>query len=167
MAAYSLTTSASEGVRARVRTPGKYIVMFAAAALAVIFGATSLLRRVDHGAAFRPAAEKPAAGPANAVALPEFLVDLSPDQDGRVTYLRLSASVLMSKRAGARGVERVTEAAPQIGERLTFLLRGLTPQDFEGEAGMARVKTEMLRRVNLVIAPDEAQDVVISDLVIQ
>lgn len=167
MAAYPMAMAAGETGRVRVRTPGKYIVMSVAAALIVIFGAMSVLRSFDGATA--PSADGAAAatGPTNAVQLPEFLVDLAPDSSGRISYIRLSASVLVPAKYGERGAERVTAATPEISERINFLLRGLKPEDFAGEAGMARVKTELLRRVNLVIAPDQAQDVIISDIVIQ
>lgn len=166
MAAYPMAMAAGETGRVRVRTPGKYIVMAVAAALVVIFGAMSVLRSFDGATATADGAAV-ATGPTNAVQLPEFLVDLAPDSSGRISYIRLSASVLVPAKYGVRGVERVTAATPEISERINFLLRGLKPEDFAGEAGMARVKAEILRRVNLVIAPDQAQDVIISDIVIQ
>jgi flagellar FliL protein len=165
-----MTQTMALGARARVRTPGKYIVMSTAAALLMVFGATSLLKDLEYAPPINIGGQsgvRAAAIRADLVPLREFLIDLSPDQSGRVAYLRMTASVALPSKAGARALARVRETEPQIAERITFMLRGLAPEDFGGEAGMQRVKAEMLRRVNLVIAPDVAADIVISDLVIQ
>ncbi|MGE0409182.1 MAG: flagellar basal body-associated protein FliL [Amphiplicatus sp.] len=163
-----MTNTIMLGARQRVRTPGKYVVMFAAAALLVIFGATSLLRDIDHAQPLTLAgASTGAPGSTDIVPLREFLVDLAPDRSGRVTFLKLSVQIVAPPKSGARFVERVAAAEPLIAERVTFMLRGLSPEDFAGEEGMRRVKAEIRRRINLVLAPDEAADVVISDLVIQ
>lgn len=167
MAAYPMTMASGASARVRVRTPGKHIVLFLGAALLLLFAAAGIFQKIQNGAADPGVVGAATAGPANAIALPEFLVDLAPDSSGRISYIRLSVSVMVPAKTGARGVERVTAAAPAIGERINFLLRGLSPEDFAGEAAMARVKAELLRRVNLVIAPDEAQDVIINDIVIQ
>jgi flagellar FliL protein len=167
MAAYP-TSMAAEGLRARVRTPGKYIVASIAAALLVIVGATSLVGTLGKSEV-TPAKKGAAslAGDADRIALPEFLVDLAPDSSGRIAYIRLSASIVLPEKSTVADVERVTAAIPAMQERIAFLLRGLTPEDFSGEAGMTRVKGEILRRVNLILAPEEARDVLIRDIVIQ
>jgi flagellar FliL protein len=102
-----------------------------------------------------------------AVTLKEFLVDLAPDRTGRVAYMRLQASIKAEPGATAEFARAVDARRDEISERLAFLFRGLSADDFEGEEGMSRVKAEMLRRVNLVIAPASASEVVITDLIIQ
>jgi flagellar basal body-associated protein FliL len=149
--------------RVRVRTPGKHIVLFVAAALAVAGAGLNFMNSADAPSARPP---RIVAGKTQRLPLDAFLVDLAPDRSGRTAYLKLEAVVefASSDTAGAARMQQETAA---VRERLSFLLRGLTPDDFAGADGMARVKTEMLRRVNLVIAPEKAADVVITDLVIQ
>ncbi|MEX0645569.1 MAG: flagellar basal body-associated FliL family protein, partial [Parvularculaceae bacterium] len=152
------------------RTPGKSIVQATGAGLLMVFGATSLLRDLEYAPPINigvKSAAGVATGRADLVPLRELLVDLAPDRSGRLAYMNMSASIALPAKTGARVIERVKEAEPQIAERITFMLRGLSPEDFDGAAGMKRVKAEMLRRVNLVIAPDVAADVIISDLIIQ
>lgn len=99
--------------------------------------------------------------------LPEFLVDLRTDDDGRTGYLRVKASILLGHDHMAKTVHHIDALKPMLTERLTFFLREMRPEDFDSSEDMNRIKREMLRRVNLVIAPNTADDVIIEDLVIQ
>ncbi len=94
----------------------------------------------------------------------EFLVDLSPDQLGRISYLKLNAKLVAEDGAA---LAEIKEMQPFIKERITFFLRELSPEDFEGSEAMARVKAEMLKRANLQLTPGAARDVVIETIVIQ
>lgn len=154
--------------RVRVRTPGKHIVMFLTAA-GVIVAAASHFANAPEGsaAAGAPPATKEASRVGGDFAIPEFLVDLAPDRDGRAAYLRLAAVVRAAPEGAEAVAARIAEREAEISERVTFLLRGLSADDFDGEERLARVKAELLRRVNLVIAPARADDVLIADLVIQ
>jgi flagellar FliL protein len=153
--------------RVRVRTPGKHIVAFAGAALLMTAGTIGIVKFAPRpsSAAAAPA-PNPAGSPSEATrsrALSEFLVDLAPDETGRAAYLRLAASV----SAGAEAATAVRSHEEEIRERIAFLLRGLSADDLEGAEGMSLLKEEMLRRVNLVIAPAAAEDVTITDIVVQ
>lgn len=159
-----------DGTRIRVRTPGKYLVLFAVVTAAIAAGAVGLWLNMREDGADLAAVEyrqTEEGGRAAYYNLPEFLVDLSPDRSGRTAYLKLSASIALAGAGIDEQAEKIDAAQPAIAERLSFFLRELRPEDFEGSEGMARVKREMLRRVNLVIAPMSADDVVIEDLVIQ
>lgn len=166
-----MTSETGAPLRRRVRTPGKHIVAFVAGVGLVVAGATSMLSSGNYALPTLRGAVDPLSpvkvGRDTFVPLEEFLVDLAPDPSGRTHYARLSVSIALSGPAAARVAERIEAARPELGERLVFLLRSLRPDDFEGAEGMALVKAEMLRRVNLVIAPETARDVVISNLVIQ
>jgi flagellar FliL protein len=156
--------SRGAALRRRVRLPGKYIVlggMGVAAAAAALVGAL----RAGGPQSAEPAASV-VATESRQLALREFLLDLAPDRDGRTAYLKLRAVVAFQDGDPA-AAERAAVSRAAIEERIGFLLRGLTPEDFEGDDGLGRVKAEMLRRVNLVIAPEVAQDVLIIGLVIQ
>ena len=52
-------------------------------------------------------------------------------------------------------------------ERIAFFLRELSPEDLDGTEAQARLKAELLRRVNLTIAPEAADEIVIQSFVIQ
>ncbi len=156
--------------RVRVRTPGKYIVLWLFAPVFLVAIGAGLWLNVKSRETQIAALEfrTNASGDEGAYfTLPEFLVDLSPDRNGRTAYLKMQAAVALNG-ADAETVASVIETKqPLVVERLTFFLRELRPEDFAGSESMARVKREMARRVNLVIAPEVARDVVIEDLVIQ
>lgn len=153
----------------RVRTPGKYIVMSAAAFIVVAASMAGAWRSYDtrarpvEGLEYRPSAD----GRRTAFyEMPDILVDLSPDKNGRTAFLKLSVSINIDDDATTLG-SALEAKAPMLNERLTFFLRELRPEDFAGSAAMRRVKTEMLRRVNTVLDPLAADDVVIEEMIIQ
>lgn len=156
-----MSTSA-DATRIRVRMPGKHIVLFAAAALAAASAGIVIFSPSGSATSALPRD----AAPTRSVPLDAFLVDLAPDRSGRIAYLRLVAEIVVPADR-PQTAERIAREASVIRERLSFFLRGLSPEDFAGADGMARVKAELLRRVNIVIAPDAAADVVVTDIVIQ
>lgn len=145
--------------RVRVRTPGKHIVLFSLAVTFMIATSTLVLSRADL--------HLPQAGLGGASAPPvaeTFVADLSPDALGRLRLVRLEVKI----DAGAPDVRRaLAEKSPQLRERIAFFLREMSPEDLDGSEAQARFKAELLRRVNLTIAPQAADDVVIQSLMIQ
>ena len=163
-----MTNTPSTGDRERVRTPGKYIVLAVGVSLCFVAGIVVFAERTQVFAGRpQPAIETVKVGKTHYAPLPEFLIDLSPDRDGRVAYLKLSASIVVKSGQQQETLQQIGAAQPYIIERTTFFLRELQPEDFRGSEGMARVKRELLRRINLVLGPAKADDVVINDLVIQ
>lgn len=150
------------GARRRVRTPGKHIVLFTLAATFMLALSTSAIRSARLSA---PATGHTAASDGGLYAPPvEFLVDLSPDRLGRISYLKLDVKIVAMDAAA---LAEIVEKTPLINERVSFFLRELSPEDFEGVEGMARVKAELLKRVGLPLTPGAARDVVIESIVIQ
>ncbi|MCB2112901.1 MAG: flagellar basal body-associated FliL family protein [Parvularculaceae bacterium] len=152
------------GRRVRVRTPGKHIVLFALA-VTFMFGLSTTALRSNR--IFPPdyigAGAKEDGG---ALLTPEFdfLTDLAPDATGRTAFLKARIKIV------ARDADALDELAGRrafIQERIGFFLRGLTPEDFEGSDGVARIKAELRKRANIAAESDAASDVVIEDLVIQ
>lgn len=157
-------------LRIRVRTPGKYIVLFFFFPVALISAAVGVWMDFSEMAARVPALEYRADADGGEKAyfnMPDFLVDLAPDVEGRTSYLKMHASIALDETEAAAAAERLHALQPAVIERVTLFLRELRPEDFEGSEGMQRIKREMARRINLVIAPARVDDVVIEDLVIQ
>lgn len=150
---------------ARVRTPGKHIVLFllavtfmlAVSTTAVRTGAVSLPRYDLPG--FSAAADGKYYAPSQ-----EFLTDLAPDATGRISFLKLSVKIVA--RDGAALAE-IKDRKPLIEERISFFLRELSPEDFEGSEAMARVKAEMLKRARLPLTPGAAEDILVENIIIQ
>ena len=170
MAQHFALGNATATGRVRVRTPGKYVVLcLFVPVILVALGAGLWLNYTDRRAAFAAVEyRKSITGAREAYyPLPEFLVDLRADADGRTAYLRMRASVLLDSERLTESVERIDALKPAVAERVSFFLRELRPEDFDGSEDMIRIKREMLRRVNLVLAPYDANDIIIEDIVIQ
>ncbi len=145
--------------RVRVRTPGKHIVLFSLAVTFMIAISTLVLSRADFhlpdggfGAVGGPPVEE------------TFVADLSPDALGRLRLVRLAVRIDASSASARRAL---AGKSPQMRERIAFFLRELSPEDLDGTEAQARLKAELLRRVNLTIAPEAANEVVIQSFVIQ
>lgn len=153
----------------RVRMPGKYIVLAIGAVVSAVVAGTSVIERA--GPVFSRNAlttlDSVRVGKKTYVQLPDFLVDLSPDRQGRVAYLKLSASLVFEGQNDEQALQRFSELEPYISERATFFLRALKPEDFRGTERMNLVKAELLERINAVLGPSAAEEVVIGALVIQ
>lgn len=170
MAQNAALASGMSGARVRVRTPGKYILLFLYFPVVIVAVGSGLWLNMVEQRAVLAALEyrMSVSGEKEAYfALPEFLVDLAPDRNGRTAYLKMKVSLALRGEGAKKTAEQIDAVKPGVIERMTFFLRELRPEDFEGSEGMARVKREMLRRVNLVIAPAEADEVVVEELVIQ
>lgn len=151
--------------RARVRTPGKHIVLFSLAVTFMLALSTTALRsgRVSlphyDMPDFANSNDEPQYGPTQ-----EFLTDLAPDSTGRIAFLKLSVRIVASD---PQALTEIREKQPLIQERLSFFLRELAPEDFEGSEAQARLKSEMLKRARLPLTPGVARDIVIETIVIQ
>lgn len=159
------TPDAPDGAaRVRVRTPGKHIVLFTLAATFMLALSTSAITSGKVGLPRYESPDRPAADGNFYAPTEEFLVDLSPDRLGRVSFLKIEAK-LVARDAAA--LSEIKDKQPFIKERLAFFLRELSPEDFEGTEAMARVKAEMLKRANLALSTGGATDLVIETIVIQ
>ena len=57
--------------------------------------------------------------------------------------------------------------SPRLNDMLQTFLRELRPEDLAGSAGSFQLRQEILRRVNLVAAPEEVDAVLIEEMLIQ
>ena len=83
------------------------------------------------------------------VSLPELLVNIV-GHDGRPAYLKLKLTLEAPDQAA---VTALTEHIPRVSDQFNAFLRELRTDDLAGSAGAYRLRLELLRRVNLVIAP--------------
>lgn len=97
------------------------------------------------------------------VALPEMLVNIT-GPDGRPAYLKLKLTLEAPDEAT---VTTLTEHVPRITDQYTGFLRELRTDDLSGSAGAYRLRLELLRRVNLVIAPAQVNAVLIEEMLVQ
>lgn len=170
MAQESALTNGNVMPRMRVHTPGKYVVLYLFVPVVLVaLGAGIWLNVMSKRSAIAALEYRQSASGQSAAyfKLPEFLIDLAPDMNGRTAYLKIRTSVALERDAASKTAAEIETMQPIIVERLTFFLRELRPEDFQGSEGMERVKREMLRRVRLVVTPDGVDEIIIEELVIQ
>ena len=97
------------------------------------------------------------------VALPEMLVNII-GPDGRPAYLKLKLTLEAPDDAA---VTALTEHVPRVSDQFNGFLRELRTDDLAGTAGAYRLRLELLRRVNLVIAPAQINAVLIEEMLVQ
>lgn len=95
--------------------------------------------------------------------MPELLVNIN-SSSGEATFLKIKLNIEVSDEAL---MPILDQNMPRVIDRYQGFLRELRPEDISGSAGYYRLKLELLRRVNLAIAPAQADAVNIDQLLIQ
>lgn len=147
---------------AKKKLPLKMILMAAGGVVVVLGG--------GFGAYFMfsgPKKEKPAVTavkPAVFVDLPEVLVNLANAGAERTQYLKIKIVLELSDQALMQQIQPVM---PRLTDTFQTYLRELRPTDLEGSAGLYRLKEELTRRVNALIAPSRVNAVLFKEIVVQ
>ncbi|MFM8819865.1 MAG: flagellar basal body-associated FliL family protein [Phenylobacterium sp.] len=94
--------------------------------------------------------------------LPNMVANMQAS-DGRPVYLKLKITLEAPDDATA---ELINPAMPRLRDLLQSFLRELRPEDLQGSQGTYQVRMEILRRVNLVIAPARINSVLIEEMLI-
>lgn len=95
--------------------------------------------------------------------LPDMVVNIQ-SADGRPTFLKLTLTLEMHD---AELAHHLQAESPRVNDLLQTFLRELRPEDLAGSAGSYQLRQEILRRVNLVAAPEEVDAVLIEEMLIQ
>lgn len=95
--------------------------------------------------------------------LPDMIVNIQ-SPDGRPTFLKLTLTLEMSDPHLA---DTLMAESPRMNDMLQTFLRELRPEDLSGSAGSYQLRQEILRRVNLIAAPEEVDAVLIEEMLIQ
>lgn len=142
----------------------KMIIMAAAAVLVLGGGgAGGYFFFSGHGAK----EEKPKEAvvkPATFVDLPDVLVNLANSGSDRTQYLKVKVVLELPE---ADLVERIKPLMPRVMDAFQTYLRELRPTDLDGSAGLYRLKEELTRRVNAVVAPNHITAVLFKEIVVQ
>ena len=104
--------------------------------------------------------------PANAVAffdIPDIVVNIQ-TPDAAPAYLKLSVALELETDGAKAAIEPVM---PRIIDQFQTYLRELRVEDIRGSAGVMRLKEELLRRVNLAVAPTPVHDVLLKEMIVQ
>jgi flagellar FliL protein len=84
--------------------------------------------------------------------------------DGKPTFLKLKLTFEISD---PDTVDLVQQEAPRLEDMFTGFLRELRPEDLAGSQGTYQLKAEILRRVNLVLAPKKIDSVLVEEMLVQ
>jgi flagellar FliL protein len=177
----------AEGEGGKKKLPLKLIIIAAAAAVLVLGGggtaAFLLLKPKDaaHGEKHKEKkAEKKAEkgkdgkedksagqvreGPDGVMfyTLPDIVVNMQ-TADGRPTFLKLKLTLEMPDQ---EAVDALQPNMPRLNDMFQSFLRELRPEDLSGSQGSYQLRMEILRRVNLVVAPAHANAVLIEEMLI-
>lgn len=150
------------------RFSGKKMVLFGAIGLIVIGGGAGGAwyflgggDPVEGDEAFAEA--QVAESPLVFYDLPEMLVNLN--TGGRKpSYLKVQIALEMDD---ASAIEAIEQKLPRVIDNFQVYLRELRVEDLDGSAGMFRLKEELLRRVNLSVAPIRVNDILFKEMLIQ
>lgn len=95
--------------------------------------------------------------------IPDIIVNLQ-TPDTTQAYLKLSLSLELEKTELKTAIEPVL---PRVIDQFQSYLRELRVEDVRGSAGVMRLKEELLRRVNLAVAPTPVRDVLLKEMIVQ
>lgn len=149
------------------RMSGKKLVLMIVLPILLIGGigggllATGIVSLSGEGAAEEPKQEEP-----RSLAffdLPDLLVNLS-STGKRASFLKIRVSLELGTEDEAAAL---TALLPRIIDNFQIYLRELRPTDLQGSAGMARLREELLRRVNAAVEPIKIRDVLFREMLVQ
>lgn len=158
---------------AKAKSKKKLFILGGAALAAVIVGAGGYLlvgrsggAHEDQAAAAeeKVAAHAPAPAKAAFLDLPEMTVNLATADTQKQRYVRLAIALEVDKPEMA---EAIKPMMPRVLDSFQTHLRELRPEDIRGASGAYRLKEELLRRVNVAVAPARVEAVLFKDIVIQ
>lgn len=94
--------------------------------------------------------------------LPDIVVNMQ-TTDGKTTFLKLK---LTFELPDEELVDTLEPNLPRLQDMFQTFLRELRPEDLAGSQGSYQLRMEILRRVNLVIAPSKINAVLIEEMLI-
>jgi flagellar FliL protein len=95
--------------------------------------------------------------------VPDIIVNIQ-TADGSQAYLKLSVALEIE---GAETKKKIEPILPRVIDQFQTYLRELRVDDIRGSAGVMRLKEELLRRVNLSVAPIPVHDVLLKEMIVQ
>lgn len=142
----------------------KKLIVIAAAALLLAGGggATWFLFFRHHGAETQT--EVAASKAPIFIDVPEVLVNLVGAPGERIQYLKVKVVLEVKEE---KQIETIKPTMPRVSDIFQTYMRELRPADLNGSAGLFRLKEELTRRVNAVVAPSQVSAVLFKEIVIQ
>lgn len=117
----------------------------------------------EAGASVQTEAAKLPSATAAFFDLPNIIVNIQ-TPDSTPAYLKLSVALELEHAEAVAAIEPVL---PRVVDQFQAYLRELRVEDIRGSAGVMRLKEELLRRVNLAVAPTPVHDVLLKEMIVQ
>jgi len=95
--------------------------------------------------------------------LPDMVVNIQ-SPDGKPTFLKLKLTLEMKDAELATSLQ---EQSPRMQDMFQGFLRELHPEELAGSGGTFQLRSEILRRVNLLAAPGKVDAVLIEEMLVQ
>ena len=95
-------------------------------------------------------------------AMPSVLSDMQ-GADGKPGQIKLDMTFELANEEVA---DSINENMPRVKDMLQTFLRELRPEDLSGSEGDFRLRQELMRRVNLIIAPNKINTINLTGIVI-
>lgn len=147
------------------RGRGRLMLIAGVAAAVIVIGAGSyfFLFANKPGETVEHTASAAAAPDTFIFNLPEMMVNLS-SPDGTDSFMKLTIALEVTDE------KMMTTIQPRLAkviDAFQVYLRELRKSDLEGSAGIYRLKEELLRRVNVAIAPAQVENVLFKEILVQ
>jgi flagellar FliL protein len=97
-------------------------------------------------------------------AMPDLIVNLAAVDGQREQSLKLD---LMLESSDPANFDAVPQSMPRLKDQLNSFLRELRVEDLNGSGGTYRLRRELLKRFNIVMAPAKVDAVLIEGMLIQ
>jgi flagellar FliL protein len=152
-----------EGTPAKRKLPLKLIAIAGAGLLVLGGGGFGAYLFFFHGKTEQKAAA-PVVKPVAFLDLPDVMVNLSGAAGERAQYLKLKITLeLPDQTLGAQ----IQPVMPRVMDAFQTYLRELRPVDLDGSGGLYRMRDELTRRINTMIAPHRINAVLFKEVVVQ
>lgn len=95
--------------------------------------------------------------------LPEVVVKLN-SSGASAQYMKVTIALEVKDPAYE---EEIKKLLPRVQDSFQVYMRELRPTDFEGSAGLIRLREELMRRINLSVFPSKVEAVLFKELILQ
>ncbi|HVW92724.1 MAG TPA: flagellar basal body-associated FliL family protein [Devosia sp.] len=115
-------------------------------------------------AASGPVIAVPAAAQDFIFNLPEMTINLNTDGKQQDAFMKLTVALEVADQ------KTMTDIQPRMAkviDAFQVYLRELRPADLDGSAGIYRLKEELLRRVNVAVAPAHVDGILFKEILVQ
>ncbi len=161
----------SEDGEKKSRLPSKKVMIIAGAAFLLLAGGGGAMFFLDPFGLFASEKDQTAseAKPVKKAIkygyydLPEMVVNLSSEK-GRKHFLKVNITLQVQDK---KTVAFLKPYEPALLDSFQGYLRELRIGDLEGSAGLFRLKSEMLKRVNTTVYPQKAEAILFKQIIVQ